>query len=75
MLTQLGLIGTMIWVENFAYNGDHVKWDPYWVVPIQWFVFVFLIGVQVICIALLIFPKDWFVKWADGELNRLKEIK
>ena len=68
MISQLCLIGIMIWVDHFAYRGDHIKWDPYWVVPIQWSLFVFIIGVQVICVALLIFPREWFVRWAEKEI-------
>jgi len=73
MLTQLGIIGTLMWFDNFAYNGNHVEWDPYWVVPVQWAVFLILIGVQIVCVALLIFPKEWFVSWAESELDGMKK--
>ncbi len=72
MLSQLCVIGVMIWFDAFAYDGNHIKWDPTWVVPVQWAVFVVCIGIQIVCVALLIFPKEWFIKWADEEANRIK---
>ena len=72
ILSQIGLIGIMFWFEHFAYNGKHDIYDPYWVVPLQWCSFVVVLCIGLVMVALMIFPKDWFVRDAEEELKRLK---
>lgn len=74
ILTLLGLIGIMFWVQHFAYNGDHIAYDPYWVQPLQWGFFIVILGVGIVCVALLIFPDDWFIRDADREIERIKKM-
>ncbi len=74
IFTCLGLVGIMLWIIGFAYYPKHPEWTD-WVVPVQQALFIFCVGLNIVSVMLLIFPREWitdkFISWAENEKKRI----
>jgi len=70
-MCNLASAAIYIWSMLYAYYPKHPSWS-FWVVPLQGLAFAIALIINIACIAILIFPDEWFVNWAE---KRLKEIK
>lgn len=71
-MSNLALLGIFIWAMLYAYYPKHPNW-AWWVVPLQETTFVISLVVNIGTIAMMLFPDDWFVSWADKRLQDLKK--